>query len=177
MTKVKHLIIPDEILINKIHFLRGQKVILARDLAGLYGVQAIRLREQVKRNPGRFPSRFMFQLTKKETELMVAQDVIPSWQHVGGTCPLAFTEHGVLMVANILKSDEAVQMSVRIIEVFVRMREILMTNKDILLQLEKMEKQVSTNSEDIRKIFAALRQLLNPPQKPLKKIGYRTAKG
>ena len=65
MTKVKHLIIPDEILINKIHFLRGQKVILARDLAGLYGVQAIRLREQVKRNPGRFPTRFMFQLTKK----------------------------------------------------------------------------------------------------------------
>jgi hypothetical protein len=85
MKKTYQEIIPEEILINKIHILRGQKVMLDRDLAGLYSVQAIRLREQVKRNISRFPSNFMFQLTKEETEIMVSQNVIPSLKYLGGT--------------------------------------------------------------------------------------------
>jgi hypothetical protein len=105
---------------------------------------------------------------------MVSQNAIPSKKHMGGTLPYAFTEHGVLMLANILRSEEAILMSVRIIEIFVKMRELLLTHKDILIQLEKLENQVERNSEDIRKIFSALRQLLNPAQTPRRKIGYKT---
>src|ERR1044072_588178 len=123
--------IPDEALMNKIHLLRGQKVILDRNLATLYEVQPIRLRQQVKRNLSRFPPNFMFQLTQEETEMLVAQKVIPSINHLGGTLPYAFTEHGVLMMSNVLKSEQAIQMSIRIIEIFVKMREMLSTHKDI----------------------------------------------
>jgi hypothetical protein len=99
---------------------------LDRDLAELYGVKAIRLREQVKRNPGRFPENFTFQLTEKEVENMVSQNAIPSKQHLGGYLPYAFTEHGLLMLANVLKSDQAITMSIRIIEIFVKLREVLL---------------------------------------------------
>ncbi|MGV8878082.1 MAG: ORF6N domain-containing protein [Sphingobacteriaceae bacterium] len=99
--------------------MREQKVMLDRDLAELYGVKAIRLREQVKRNPERFPQNFMFQLTEQEVEDMVSQNAIPSRQVLGGTLPYAFTEHGILMLSNVLKSEKAIQMSIRIIEMFV----------------------------------------------------------
>ena len=95
---------------------------LDRDLAELYGVKSIRLREQVKRNQERFPENFMFQLTEKEVEKMVSQNAIPSKQHLGGYLPYAFTEHGVLMLANVLKSNQAITMSIRIIEIFVKLR-------------------------------------------------------
>ena len=108
---------------------------LDRDLADLYGVKAIRFREQVKRNLSRFPPNFMFQLTEEETDLMVSQFAIPSKQHLGGTLPYAFTKHGILMLANVIKSEEAIQMNIRIIEIFVKMRELLLSLKDILLQL------------------------------------------
>ncbi len=175
--KTKHIIIPDEVLINKIYILRGQKIILDRDLADLYGVKAIRLREQVSRNLSRFPVKFMFQLTERETDLMVSQNAIPSKQHLGGAFPFAFTEHGVLMLANVLKSDEAIKMSIRIIEIFVRMRELLLTHKDILLKLEKLEQHVTRNSNDIQQIFLALRKMFTTPQPERKKIGYRIGKG
>ncbi|HEV7230508.1 MAG TPA: ORF6N domain-containing protein [Bacteroidia bacterium] len=177
MTEHKPAIVPDEILLSKIYQLRGQRIMLDRDLADLYGVKAIRLREQVKRNQSRFPDNFMFQLTEAETELLVSQKAIPSKQHLGGTLPYAFTEHGVLMLANVLKSEEAIHMSVRIIELFVKMRELLLTHKDILLQLERMETQVLKNSEDIKTLFSALRKLLNPPEEPRKRIGYKVGKG
>ncbi len=176
MIKSKNIIVPDEVLISKIYILRGHRIMLDRDLAELYGVKPIRLREQVKRNLKRFPSNFMFLLTEKETEIMVSQNAIPSKKHLGGSLPYVFTEHGVLMLANILKSDAAVQMSIRIIEIFVKLRELLLTHKEILLQLEKMENRVVKNSEDIKMIFTALRQLLNPPQQPRKKIGYKVGK-
>ena len=129
------LLIPEEVIKDKIYLLRGQKVMLDKDLALLYGVKAIRLREQVKRNADRFPDRFMFQLTEDEAEFMVSQNAIPSKQHLGGSLPFAFTEHGVLMLANVLKSSRAIQMSVRIIDVFVKLRELLLTQQDILLKL------------------------------------------
>src|SRR6187431_930962 len=93
--------IPDQVLLNKIYLIRKHKVMLDRDLAELYGVKAIRLREQVKRNQQRFPENFMFQLRENEVDNMVSQNAIPSKQHLGGTLPYAFTEHGVLMLANV----------------------------------------------------------------------------
>lgn len=111
MKKQKAQLISEEILINKIQIIRGQKVILDRDLALLYGVPAIRLREQVKRNITRFPENFMFKLANEEAKMLVSQFVIPSFKHLGGTLPYVFTEHGVLMMANVLKSDQAIQMS------------------------------------------------------------------
>ena len=125
--------LPDEVLISKIYLLRGMKVMLDKDLADLYDIRPIRLREQVKRNQNRFPSNFMFKLSEEEVGFMVSQNAIPSLQHLGGALPFAFTEHGVLMLANILKSERAIQASVRIIEVFVRLREMLLTHKDLSL--------------------------------------------
>ncbi len=169
----KSIIIPDEIIISKIYVVRGQKVMLDRDLAELYGVEPRRLREQVKRNKMRFPDNFMFQLTQEEVENMVSQNAIPSKQHLGGYQPYVFTEHGVLMLANILKSESATQMSIYIIEIFVRLREMLVTHKDILLKLEQIEKKITGHDEDIQMIFSALKQLIHEPNPPRKRIGFK----
>jgi len=167
------LVIQDEI-VSKIYLLRGQKVMLDRDLSILYGIKTIRLREQVKRNIDRFPENFMFRLNEKEVNSMVSQNAIPSKKHLGGSLPYAFTEHGVLMLANVLKSETAMQVSIRIIEIFVKMRELLFTHKDILLQLEKMERKLAGQDEDIQLIFRYLKQLLEPPQQPRRRIGFKT---
>jgi len=169
----KNLTIPDEIVMNKIFLIRGQKVMLDRDLSELYGVRAIRLREQVKRNQERFPENFMFQLTEKEVEIMVSQNAIPSKQHLGGSLPYAFTEHGVLMLANVLKSEQAITMSIRIIEIFVKLREKLLMHKDVLLKLEQLEKVAVRHDGDIKLIFKYLRELLNPKTEPMRKVGFK----
>jgi hypothetical protein len=163
----------DEAIVNKIFYIRGQKVMLDKDLAELFGVQPIRLREQVKRNIDRFPGNFMFQLTDSEVDLMVSQIAIPSKKHLGGYLPYAFSEHGVLMLANVLRSKTAVQVSVRIIEIFVKMRELLLTNSEILLKLEQLERRVEQNSDDIQMVFAALKEMLAPPKDPRPRIGFR----
>ena len=170
---VNRIIAVDEIILNKIYYIRKQKIMLDRDLAELYGVQAIRLREQVKRNLDRFPSNFMFQLTAKEVKAMVSQNAIPSKQQLGGFLPYAFTEHGVLMLASVLKSKQALDVSIRVIEIFVKMREMLSTNKDILLHMQKMEKKLIAHDGDISLIFEALKQLINPLQQPRQKIGFK----
>jgi hypothetical protein len=108
--------------VNKIYYIRKQKIMLDRDLAELYGVDARRLREQVKRNIERFPSNFMFRLTAKEVETMVSQNAIPSKQQLGGFLPYAFTEHGVLMLASVLKSKQALDVSISVIEIFVKIK-------------------------------------------------------
>ena len=138
----RNVTIPDEVVMQKIYLIRGQKVMLDRDLAELYGVKSIRLREQVKRNVKRFPEKFMLQLTEAEVENMVSQNAIPSKQHLGGSLPYAFTEHGVLMLANVLKSELAITMSIRIIEIFVKLRETLLMHKDVLLKLEQLERKL-----------------------------------
>lgn len=175
MAKSKSIIlVPDEVVMNKIYLIRGQKVMLDRDLAELYDIKPIRLREQVKRNASRFPENFMFQLSEKEVDAMVSQNAIPSRKHLGGYLPYAFTEHGVLMLANVLRSERAIQVSIRIIEIFVKIREMLLTHKDILLQLEKIEKKLTGHDKDIILIFKFLKQLLNPPQPPRRKIGFKS---
>ena len=134
--------IHDEILISKIFMIREQKIMIDKDLAELYGVKAIRLREQVKRNKNRFPDNFMFQLSEKEVEVMVSQNAIPSRQSLGGTLPYAFTEHGVLMLSNVLKNERAIQVSIRIIEIFVRLRQILLLHKDVANLIEQVENKI-----------------------------------
>ena len=161
-------------IVSKIHWIRGHKVMLDSDLAELYGVETKRLKEQVNRNISRFPVHFMFELTSEENEILRLQNATLRHGAHSKYLPYAFTEHGVLMLSNVLKSDRAIQMSIKIIDVFVKLREMLLTHKDILLQLEKLENQVIENSEDIRMIFTTLKQFLIPPeQSNRRRIGFR----
>ncbi|MCY7309914.1 MAG: ORF6N domain-containing protein [Chitinophagaceae bacterium] len=174
MAKAKKSIraIADEIIINKIYFIRGQKVMLDRDLAEMYNVSTGNLNKAVKRNLKRFPEDFMFQVTKEEFKNLIFQNGTSSW---GGTrkMPYAFTEQGVSMLSSVLNSDTAIEVNIRIIRIFAKLRKMLLTHKDILLKLEQMEKQMIENSGDIQNIFAALRELLNPPQEPRPIIGFK----
>ena len=174
----KHaLTISEEEIVRKIYLVRGKKIMLDKDLAELYKVKAFRLREQVKRNIERFPENFMFRLTEQETNFMVSQNAIPSKQQLGGHLPYAFTEHGVLMLANVLRSESAIKMSIRIIEVFVKVREMLLAHKDILLKLEKIEQKLAGHDEEIVLILEFLKQFEQAKQQKdkqasRKKIGY-----
>jgi len=147
-----------ETVMSKIYEIRDEKVMLDGDLSELYDVKAIRLREQVKRNLEKFPQHFMFQLTEDEVNSMVSQNAIASKQHLGGSLPYVFTEHGVLQLANVLKSGIATQMSIKIIEVFVKMREILLTHKDLLLEMEKIRKKVTGQDKKIKPVPARLKR-------------------
>lgn len=177
-TKQTGLIIPDEVLINKIYYLRKQKVMLDRDLAVLYGVPARRLREQVKRNPANFPDNFMFQLTEAELEVMLLHKAIPSRRNLGGTMPYVFTEHGVLMLANVLRSEQAIKVSIKIIEIFVQLREMLADNVILRTSLEKLEKKTDHNTKNIELVFQYIDQLLEEKNNPTKResLGYKLSK-
>ena len=120
------LIVQQEVIRNKIFLLRGVKVMLDKDLAVLYGVKPIRLREQVKRNIRRFPPDFMFQLNTKETDVMVSQNAIPSKKHLGGYLPYAFTEHGILMLSSVLNSERAVEVNIQIMRTFTKLRQLML---------------------------------------------------
>ena len=163
----------DSIIENKIHLIRGQKVMLDRDLAELFGVETRALKQQVKRNMDRFPLHFMFELSENEADFLVSQNVIPSKKQLGGALPYVFTEHGVLMLANVLKSKSAIEMSVKIIDVFVKLRELVNSQKDILLKLELLEKTTLNNSKEIQVLFDAVKQLIQEPKKERTKIGYK----
>lgn len=167
-------IIPDELIMNNIYLIRGQKVMLDRDLAKLYKVETRTLNQSVRRNMDRFPADFMFQLTREELENWVSQIVIPNSEKMGFRIrPLAFTEQGVAMLASILNSPTAIAVNIQIIRVFTKMRALLLTHKDILLQLEKMERKMGKHDEQIALVFSYLKKLLNPPQQPRRRIGFR----
>jgi hypothetical protein len=139
----------------------------------LYGVETRTLNQAVRRNIDRFPEDFMFQLTSKEFENLISHFVTSSW---GGPrkLPFAFTEQGVAMLSSVLSSKTAIHVNIQIIRVFTRMRQMLLTHKDILLQLEKIERKFASHDEDIQLIFKYLKQLLNPPQQPRRRIGFKT---
>ena len=166
-------IIPNEVITNKIYLVRGKTVMLDRDLAELYDVKNIRLREQVKRNIQKFPKHFMFRLTEAETDFMVSQNAIPSKKHLAGSLPYVFTEHGILQLANVLTGERATQMSIRIIEVFVQMREALADN--LKLEIEKIKKKLNNQSKNIELVFSYLDELVEKKEnpKPRNKIGYK----
>jgi len=171
----KALLIPDELVMNKIYIIRGKKVMIDTDLAELYSVATKRLKEAVRRNIVRFPEDFMFELTQSECDSLRTQFATLKTgrgQHTKFR-PFAFTEQGVSMLSGVLNSETAIRVHIQIIRVFAKMRELLLTHKDILLQLEKIEKKLSGHGEDIQLIFQYLKQLLNPQQPPRRKIGFR----
>jgi len=166
-------LVPNEIITNKIYLIRGEKVMLDRDLAELYDVKNIRLREQVKRNIDKFPEHFMFRLSEEETNFMVSQNAIPSKKHLGGSLPYVFTEHGILQLANVIKSKRATQMSIKIIEVFVQTRKMLTDNLSVKLEIEEIKKKLSNHSKNIELVFNYLDELIEKKDKPRTKIGYK----
>jgi hypothetical protein len=169
---IKAPIISDQQVMNKIYLIRERKVMLDEDLAELYQVETKVLNQAVKRNIDRFPPDFMFQLSVNEFKNLKSQFVTSSW---GGRrkLPYAFTEQGVAMLSSVLNSETAIRVNIQIIRVFTKMRELLLTNKEILLQLEKIEKKLTSHDEDITLVFQYLKQLLNPPQPAGAKIGFR----
>ncbi len=148
------------VIAAKILVIRGKKVMLDKDLAVLYGVKPIALRQQVKRNQERFPKDFMLQLTNEEVELMVSQNVIPSKRTLGGYLPFAFTEQGVAMLSSVLRSRRAVLVNIQIMRAFVRLRHILSGHKVFEMKLRELEKKLESHDVDISDIFEALRQLM-----------------
>jgi hypothetical protein len=168
----KKLIIPEEVVMNKIFVIRGQKVMLDMDLAELYDVETKQLKRAVRRNPDRFPDDFMFELNKAELEILRSQIGTSSW---GGVryAPMAFTEQGVAMLSSVLNSERAVLVNIHIIRVFTRMRQMLLTHKDMLLKLEQLETKVTQQDDDIKLIFDYLKELLNPKTDSLRKIGFK----
>ena len=158
--------IPEEIIASKIYQLRGQKVMLDSDLAELYQVETRRLNEQVKRNASRFPDDFMFQLTAEEWENLKSQNATSSW---GGRrkLPYAFTEHGVLMLSSVLNSDRAITVNIHIMRVYTKLREMLLTHKDVLKELEKVKQKLGANSNDIELIFEYIKQFEQIKQQEL----------
>jgi hypothetical protein len=167
---------------SKILFIRGEKVILDSDLAGLYGVATKRLNEQVKRNYERFPPDFMFQLTKKEKDEVVANCDHLQKLKFSPVLPNAFTEHGAIMVASVLNSERAVQASIYVVRAFVKLRQMLAPYKELMGKLDQLEKKLHTHDKQIIAIVQAIKLLMPPPEdKPKEPFGFhkktRSSKG
>jgi hypothetical protein len=151
---------------------RGQRVIVDADLAKLYGVTTKRLNEQVKRNRKRFPEDFMFKLTAREKSEVVANCDHLSRLKFSRNLPYVFTEHGAIMVASILNTQRAVNASIFVVRAFVRLREMLTTHKQLARRLQELERRLGHHDEQIQTIFEAIHQLMTPPEKPVRKIGF-----
>lgn len=164
------IIISPEQIKHSILFIRNQKIILDRDLAILYKVKPIALRQQVKRNINRFPADFMFQLTKPETKTLVSQSVIPSIKHLGGSLPYAFTEQGVAMLSSVLRSEQAIRVNIEVIRAFIRLRQLLASHQDLSRKLDDLEKKYDGQFQIV---FKAIRQLMMPPEPKRRPIGFR----
>jgi hypothetical protein len=174
-TKKRSLLLADEVIMNKIYLLRGQKVMIDRDLAELYGVETKVLKQAVKRNMSRFPKDFMFEMRKTEFANWRSQFVTSNDGDKMGLrySPFCFSEQGVTMLACILNSERAITINIQIIRIFTKLREMIITHKDILLKLEQLENTVKGHDENIRMIFEALKQLLSQPKIPRRRIGFR----
>ncbi len=163
-------IVPYERIEQRILLIRGQKVMLDADLAVLYGVKTKRLKEQVRRNLDRFPPDFMFELTPEEKGEVVAVCDHLKRLKFSAYLPYAFTEHGALMLANVLNSSRAVQVSLQIVRTFVRLRQLLATNVELARKLEALENKYD---QQFKVVFDAIRKLLQPPVEPKRRIGFR----
>jgi len=157
---------------NKIYLIRNRKVMIDADLAKIYGVSTSRLNEQVKRNFHRFPKDFMFELTRKEHENLMSQIATSRW---GGRrkLPFVFTEHGAVMLASVLNSKVAVAASIQVVRAFVKLREVLSTHKELAAKFQLLENKLDKHDNEIQALFEAIRQLMETPNPPRKKIGYK----
>jgi hypothetical protein len=179
MAKLHLPMIPDEIIINKIYLVRGQKVMIDRDLAELYGVETKRLKEAVKRNIERFPEDFMFEMTKEEFANWRSQFATSKSDMLGlRYAPFCFTNLGVPQLSTVLKSKRAIMVNLQVMRVFNKMQEILLTHKDILLKLEQLMKNDTEQDKKIMLIFEYLKQLEETKQQQSeqaqrKQIGFK----
>jgi len=166
-------ILPIERIARKIYVIRNARVMLDRDLAELYGVATKVLKQAVRRNIKRFPTDFMFELTEDENQALRAQNVTLKRGKHSKYLPFAFTEHGALMAANVLKSETAVSMSIYVVRAFIRMREELTSRRDLEERLGQIEKILLVHDTQLKDLIEKIRPLLLPPtEKPRKKIGF-----
>ena len=173
--KEAYELVIEQRILNKIYILRGEKVMLDKDLAEMYGVETRIFNQSIKRNMERFPKDFMFVLNEKEWKNLRSQFVISSW---GGSRykPYAFTEQGVAMLSSILNSKTAIAVNISIIRVFTKLRSYELTHKEILLQLAGLRKDVNINKKDVENIFSVLKELLEKhakPALPKNRIGFK----
>ena len=173
MSMNKQLTILTKRVESKIQTIRGLRVILDSDLAQLYGVQVRRLNEQVKRNARRFPGDFVIQLSREEAANLKSQIATSSSGHGGRRkLPHAFTEHGAIMAASVLSSERAIEMSIFVVRAFVRMREALAANQEILAKLEELESRVENQDASIAGVIEAIRELMQPLPATGRRIGF-----
>ena len=170
MKKDMELISQEEIIL-KIYFIRGQKVMLDRDLAELYGVETKRLNEQVKRNINRFEG-YMFQMDEKEVEYLRSQNAAANISSKSRSLPYVFTEHGILMLSMILNSDTAINVSRQIIQAFIKLRRLLNTQQAIKEKILQMERTLVEHDISLGRIFEVIKLILDQPKKQLKDIGF-----
>ena len=179
MKEEENLIIPDEIISNKIYLIRNQKVMLDRDLAELYQVETKRLKEAVRRNLNRFPEDFMFELTKKEFENWRTQIATSNSDKMGlRYAPMFFTEQGVAMLSSVLKSDRAIAVNIKIIRIFTKMRDLLSDNLSLRLEIEDIKKKMNNHDKNIELVFSYLDELVERKEekKERTQIGYKKDK-
>lgn len=171
MSKSSQLI-PIASIAQRILFLRGQKVMIDADLAELYGVETKALNQAVKRNIERFPPEFMFQLTKSEKDEVVTKCDHLNRLKYSPSLPYSFTEHGALMLGNVLKSPRAVEVSLLIVKTFVRLREMLASHKELEIKLNELEHKFAEHDQAIVKLVEAIRQLMRHPESANRSIGF-----
>ncbi|HBL16346.1 MAG TPA: DNA-binding protein [Elusimicrobia bacterium] len=161
--------IPADRIEQHILLLRGRRVLLDRDLARLYRVKTIALRQQVKRNRARFPDDFLLRLSRKEATALVSQGVIPSARSLGGYLPYAFSQEGVAMLSSVLRSPEALRVNIEIMRAFVRLREVHSSHERLSRRLDDLERRCDGRFQEV---FIAIRRLMNPPDRPRRRIGF-----
>lgn len=169
----KKLSIPQEVIVSKIHLIRNKKVMLSSDLAELYQVETRALNQQVKRNINRFPERYMFRLTTEEHKALRSQNVILEKGQYSKYPPYAFTEHGILMLSSVLRSERAEKVNLLIIDTFVELNKMLLTHKDLLLGMEEIRKTVANQDEKIELVLGYLNQFIQQQNEPLPQIGFK----
>jgi phage regulator Rha-like protein len=166
------IIVPVESIVSKIVLVRGEKVIIDHDLAELYDVETKQLKRAVRRNITRFPEDFMFQLTKEEYRSLRSQfGTLKRGTH-SKYPPMAFTEQGVAMLSSVLNSDRAIEVNIAIMRAFVQLRKTLDSHSELARKLADLEMRFESHDEQIQAIFEAIRQLMAPPDKKVKKIGF-----
>ncbi len=163
---------PDIVVMEKIYVIRGEKVMLDHDLAELYGIETKQLKRAVRRNIDRFPEDFMFELSSEEFNDLRSQFGTSSW---GGAryLSMAFSEHGVLMLSSVLNSKRAIKVNIQIMRVYVHIREMILTHKDLLQQMDSLDKKVAKQDEKIALVFQYLKKFIDVQEKPKKRVGYK----
>ena len=166
-------LLPVERVAQHIYLIRSQRVMLSADLSHLYGVLPKVLVQAVKRNKKRFPDDFMFQLSPEEFKNLKSQFVTSSWGGMRRALPYAFTDYGVAMLSAVLRTPQAIGVSIVIMRVFVKLREVLATHKELSRKLYELEHKVGHHDEQIRAIFEAIKEIMAIPEKPRNPVGFK----